>query len=684
MSEHGDENQSPAAARIQSPSDVARLADEILDPQRRQAIVCATSPTWSAEPLVDVAALSAAVRNAARVYVLPTGDLSWELTERLPPRLDVYGGAVRVWWPGVGFDADPFAHPLFLIHDRSASRAAISRIVEEFQQRGLLAEVSAERPEIGTEAAAVVTAVRSWGVELTIAGGEPAFAHPRELTRSDWLEPERVVRPGQPVRVSILDRASTRQRVAVSLLPFEPDPWQRLSEQYGEGSLVEGIVVEFRNFGAFVEIYPGLSGLLHRSQISREWVSHPEDFLELGQRLVVRVVRIDEAASKIDLSLLDILPESHPEPPASIYPDGPPWLPRVAEPAGEEDADAVDGGMQAAGGESVLDHIFEERVADEPLLDVTLDSPESVAEPSPVEEEQAQAAEEDLTSTVPIAGEDGAVELEALERTVEDALELQRRIGGLFEGAEQRIRQLRAEAAQIRQLLQRDLAEARLRLLEFAESETAALAGSTEAVLAEARAEAEELRERLLAAEADRRQLLDRLRTERERAEDAERRAVRLRGELRAEREAGRSRERELAALDPGGGRRFLDEVRSAWERLTVDDDRRRFPWREPVLGPEFLPSLMAVQGVSRDRVVEVSAHAASGRAAEIPGLELHPLRSSEGGGTPQRERDDGAKAWRCSLQASTPAARRLHYWTLPGGGVELAKIVYHDDFSIS
>lgn len=678
----GDQGDSEAT-KLQSPGDVARLADEILDAQRRHAVVCATSPTWSAEPLVDVAALSAAVRDAARVYVMPTGDLSWELTERLPPRLDVYGGAVRVWWPGVDYDADPFAHPLFLIHDRSASRATISRIVEEFQQRGLLAEVSAERPEIGAEAAAVVAAVRSWGVELTLARGEPAFAHPRELTRSDWLEPERVARPGQPVRVRILDRASTRQRVAVSLLPFEPDPWQRLSEQYGEGALVEGIVVEFRNFGAFVEIYPGLSGLLHRSQISREWVSHPEDFLELGQRLVVRVVRIDEAASKIDLSLLDILPESHPEPPASIYPDGPPWLPPVAEQAGEEDADAVDG-IPVAGAESALDHIAEERVADEPLLDVKLGTTESVAEPESVEEGQAQATEEDPTLTVPIAGEDGAIELEALERTVEDALELQHRIGGLFEGAEQRIRQLRAEAAQIRQLLQRDLAEARLRLLEFAESETAALAGSTEAVLADARAEAEELRERLLAAEADRRQLLDRLRTERERAEDAERRAVRLRGELRAEREVGRSRERELDALDPGGGRRFLDEVRSAWERLTVGDDRRRFPWREPVLGPEFLPSLVAVQGVSRDRVVEVSAHVASGRAAEIPGLELHPLRTSEGGGAPQRERDDGAKAWRCSLQASTPAARRLHYWTLPGGDVELAKIVYHDDFSIS
>jgi hypothetical protein len=86
---------------------------------------------------------------------------------------------------------------------------------------------------------------------------------------------------------------------------------------------------------------------------------------------------------------------------------------------------------------------------------------------------------------------------------------------------------------------------------------------------------------------------------------------------------------------------------------------------------------------VSRERVIDTCAHVASGRAADIPGLELHALRSSDGGGTPQRVRADGARAWRCSLQANTAAARRLHFWRMPDGGIELAKIVYHDDFSI-
>jgi len=124
-------------------------------------------------------------------------------------------------------------------------------------------------------------------------------------------------------------------------------------------------------------------------------------------------------------------------------------------------------------------------------------------------------------------------------------------------------------------------------------------------------------------------------------------------------------------------------EVRAAWERMTTPADRERFPWTTPAVGPDLLESLRTVQGISRGKIVDACAHVASGRAAEIPGLELHPLRESEAGGAPQRTRDDGAKAWRCSLQAGSPAARRLHYWQLPDGRVELANVVYHEDFSI-
>src|SRR5581483_11750114 len=116
----------------------------------------------------------------------------------------------------------------------------------------------------------------------------------------------------------------------VSLLPFEPERWDRLEEQYRDGMVVEGIVDELRNIGALVEIFPGIRGLLRKGQITREWVSHPEDYLALDEVILVRITKIDRANERVELLCLDISEEEPIEPPAALYPDGPPWL---AEPA---------------------------------------------------------------------------------------------------------------------------------------------------------------------------------------------------------------------------------------------------------------------------------------------------------------------------------------------------------------
>ena len=531
----------------------------------------------------------------------------------------------------------------------------ISKIVGAFEERGLLV---AELPAEGSETAAVVTAVSDRGAYLTLAGGGLAFADRRYLSRSG-LRPELVVRAGQSVRVRLTGRRDG-ERDVVSLLPFEPEPWQRVAEEYREGMLVEGRVDVLRNIGALVTLLPGVRGLLHKAQIAREWVSHPEDKLRRGDWLFVRIVSMDTTEKRIQLSRLDIPEDADPEPLVSLYPDGPAW--------------AAD------------DTAAEPELPVPPVAPLP-PAPEPPAATEPPAETLAAAADEPLeaepvpqpASEIP---ESGA--LTELESAIEDGRELQRHIGAMFTSADLKLGQLRAEAAQIRRTLERDLSEARLRLLEFAEGGIAELSGSTEAALAEARDAVEALREQLEAAETDRREMLERLKAERLKSSDAEHRTTRLRKELDAEQETSAYLRRQVEALEPDPERRFVAEVHQVWSSTGTDADRERFPWREPKIGADFLESLTRVQGVSRERVVEVCAHVLSGRAAEVAGLELHPLRSSEGGNAPQLVRGDGAKAWRCSLQASTPAARRLHYWELPDGSVELAKIVYHDDISIS
>jgi hypothetical protein len=626
---------------VDSPEAAARLADHVLDPARERPVLCVTMPAWATEPLLDVEALEGAVDGAVEIWQMPTGDASWELSYRLPTGLDVYGGAVRLWWPGLDERADRYEHPLFLVHDRSDSPAVVGRVLAALERGGLLGQ---ERPRSGSEHGAVVTRVLPTGAELELADGTPAFAHRTHLSRHELL-PERVVRVGQPLRVRVGETPAGRRRLAVSLLPFEPEPWDRLVADHPVGSVLEGVVTGLRNFGAMVSLLPGVTGLVHKSRISDEWVGYPGDVLSEGERVSVRIERIDEGEQKVDLSMRDVPTGAQPVI-ATLYPDGPPWLGPPAP-----------------------------VVLMRPL-------PPSLLRPAPVPE--APLPEPSPETPAPAGSEPSEHQLASeLEQVVAQGRDMRRALSALFDDSRRRLARLQGEAAQIRQGLERDLADVRRRILEAAETETGQIIGSTQQALDAARAEAQELRAQLTVVEQDRDRLLERLRDTASRAERADREARDAQAILSGEREAADQLRAELRRVAPDEPTRLRDDIHSAWLRATTPADRDQYGWREPALGEDLLPSLTHVHGVSRERVVEVCAEVVCGRARERTGLEVHPLRTSEGGGTPQLVREDGAKAYRASLQVNTPSARRLHYWELPDGGVELAKIAYHDDFSI-
>lgn len=364
----------------------------------------------------------------------------------------------------------------------------------------------------------------------------------------------------------------------------------------------------------------------------------------------------------------------------SILPDGPGWLdsepdvPRAEPPTG----DLVSEEPAAA-----------EPVPEAPKPDPTDIPPATSPEVRPelgAEEQPEPTSSETDQSAEPAAFPEGsshAVEVEQLQAAIGAAADLPAELQAQVSATEERVRELRAEATSIARGLQSELAETRLRVLKFAEEETKDLVGSTEAALEEARAAAEELRVKLSAVEADRTQLLERLEQERNRASAAELRGRETRDRL--EREVGSRRELERSFDQALGGveARFIRELEMAWEDSTSEGDRVSYPWREPVLGDGFMESLEKTEGIARGRVLEVCSHVVSGRAPEIASLEVHALRSGMGGEDPQRTRPDGSKAFRASLQTNTAAARRLHYWQLPDGRIELARVVYHDDFSI-
>ena len=122
-------------------------------------------------------------------------------------------------------------------------------------------------------------------------------------------------------------------------------------------------------------------------------------------------------------------------------------------------------------------------------------------------------------------------------------------------------------------------------------------------------------------------------------------------------------------------------EIRLAWARMTQPGEKKALPLKRWSYGEHFFDSLRAVEGVAREKVVEVIVHVLTGRDAELASRGRHPLRTGRGGDDPVVVRDRQERCWRVSLQSNTPSARRLHYWTCADGSIELSSIRLHDNY---
>ena len=162
---------------------------------------------------------------------------------------------------------------------------------------------------------------------------------------------------------------------------------------------------------------------------------------------------------------------------------------------------------------------------------------------------------------------------------------------------------------------------------------------------------------------------------------------VLARKDLKSAEDRCRRLEQKVAAdLDPlASETSFLAAVRVDYARRFDEGDRFRYPLARMRVGREFLESLRALEGLDPEKVVEVCAQVACGRAHEIAGRAVHELAEGATGKGIVRA-SDGAKAWRCALQVASPSARRLHWWIVPaesGHVVEFASVAVHDDFAI-
>ena len=147
-----------------------------------------------------------------------------------------------------------------------------------------------------------VARITSFGAFIDL-GGVDGLVHLTELSHERNVSPKSVVTVGEEVEVKILDLNEEEGRVSLSLKATTPGPWDGVEQKLAKGDVVEGTVKRLTDFGAFVEVLPGIDGLVHVSQISHKRIENPKEALKVGQEVTVKVLDVNADAERVSLSI---------------------------------------------------------------------------------------------------------------------------------------------------------------------------------------------------------------------------------------------------------------------------------------------------------------------------------------------------------------------------------------------
>jgi len=175
-------------------------------------------------------------------------------------------------------------------------------LLEEEQEQKSRETLAMLKP--GLECEGKVTKLTPFGAFVDL-GGIEGMVHVSEISHARINHPSEILKPGQQVKVKVMkieQDKGDRQRIALSMKALEPDPWER-GLGFEEGETIRGKVSRLADFGAFVEVAPGVDGLVHISEISYERIPHPNRLLHEGDMVDVMVMGIDRPARRISLSL---------------------------------------------------------------------------------------------------------------------------------------------------------------------------------------------------------------------------------------------------------------------------------------------------------------------------------------------------------------------------------------------
>jgi small subunit ribosomal protein S1 len=257
--------------------------------------------------------------------------------------------------------------------NRSRNNVVLSRRAVLEEERKEVREQILGRLQPGQVVEGKISNIVDFGAFVDLEGID-GLIHISELSWSHVNHPSEVVSIGDTVRVKVLDIDRDRQRISLGLKQTQEDPWQRVLNEYKEGDVVEGKVTKIVAFGAFVQILPGVEGLVHISELAQHHVESPAEVVRPGDELKVKILEVDDARRRLSLSVKRVegqeLPTREPSDDVIIEDVEPP---EGLEPPPAEDASAD----EAASAEGSTDEPPAEESTDEPQAEDSTDEPKA-------------------------------------------------------------------------------------------------------------------------------------------------------------------------------------------------------------------------------------------------------------------------------------------------------------------
>lgn len=190
--------------------------------------------------------------------------------------------------------------------DKQKKRIVASRKAVMAEESAAKKKEAWDKLEEGIVIHGIVRRLTDFGAFVDV-GGVDGLIHITDLSWGRIKHPSEVVQPNQEIDVKVLSLDRERERIQLGYKQLQARPWDNAQEKYPEGSIVEGKVVRITDFGAFVELEPGLDGLVHISQCALSRVAKVEDAVQVGQTVRVKVLGVDPEKKRISLSIRQVL-----------------------------------------------------------------------------------------------------------------------------------------------------------------------------------------------------------------------------------------------------------------------------------------------------------------------------------------------------------------------------------------